>query len=317
MDLSIERSVMKVTELPGEGHSIQLSDEFLRGLIRQNPTLSAVKIGLYLVAIAALAAAAAANFGTVSNILIVIGLGITFAHGLELQHEALHGNLFHSRKINAIAGTVLGAPMLVSFTHYRSCHFHHHRFVGTPRDAELFDYSIRSLRNPVALFVRAWNLQRIPRFVVTLLGLLQNDFPDPVPVAQRKRLLAEYAGLAALLLAGLYLVFAGGHSILLAIWFIPWLCIAEPIHFLFELPEHLGCDAKNSDILRNTRSYPSNRLWAYLTNHNNFHIEHHLYPKIPSHRLRLLHEAVGGAQGHCSRNYAEAVREIVAAIPRS
>ncbi|MEC5293519.1 hypothetical protein VSX64_23335 [Aurantimonas sp. C2-6-R+9] len=43
-----------------------------------------------------------------------LGLGLIFAHGLELQHEALHGILLRGETANRLAGSLLGAPMLAS-----------------------------------------------------------------------------------------------------------------------------------------------------------------------------------------------------------
>ena len=76
--------------------------------------------------------------------------------------------MFERNIYNRIAGFLTGAPMLVSYTHYRFQHLHHHRFIGTDKDKELFDYDPKSLRNPVTFVLRGLNLWRVPRFFMTL-----------------------------------------------------------------------------------------------------------------------------------------------------
>jgi len=216
-------------------------------------------------------------------------LGLVYAHGLELTHEALHHNMFERNRYNRILGFITGAPMLVSYSHYRFQHLHHHRFVGTERDKELFDYDAKSLRNPFAFFARAWNLMRIPRFFMTLIRMWRGQFPEVFATpAQQKDAVVEYTIIASIFVLALALTLTGVTKFFLLVWFIPWLGFGEFFHFLIELPEHTGCDKANRDVRINTRTYRTNPVWFYITNGNNFHIEHHLYPHVAVHKLRHL-----------------------------
>lgn len=69
----------------------------------------------------------------------IVLLGVMYAHGVELQHQVLHGDGTGNRAIDRVAGIVLGAPMLVSYTHYQYTHLRHHRDLGTDRDKEFFN----------------------------------------------------------------------------------------------------------------------------------------------------------------------------------
>ena len=163
------------------------------------------------------------------------------------------------------------------------------------------------------MFVRVWNLIRIPSFLVTFLGMLQGDFPDKVAPADHKALLFEYTFMFALLAFALASPFFWDNTMLF-VWIIPWLAVAEPLHFLAEIPEHIGCDRKTRSILANTRSYRTNPVWAYLINYNNFHIEHHLFPAVPAHRLSDIHDQVVGGGGHCSAGYWSSLSEIYTTV---
>ena len=137
-------------------------------------------------------------------------LGLVYAHGLELTHEALHHNMFERNRYNRILGFMTGAPMLVSYSHYRFQHLHHHRFVGTAQDKELFDYDARSLRNPIAFIARAFNLMRIPAFFRTLLRMWRGQFPDVFATpAQQNDALVEYIIIASVFTLALTLTLLG------------------------------------------------------------------------------------------------------------
>src|ERR1700761_40129 len=46
-------------------------------------------------------------------------LGAAYAHGVELQHQALHQSGFQSHAASRLFGILLGLPMLVSYSSYQ------------------------------------------------------------------------------------------------------------------------------------------------------------------------------------------------------
>jgi len=263
--------------------------DLLIGWSQRDAGRSLLKGGVYAVCALTLIAAILMLKSWWAVLLCQALLGLVYAHGLELTHEALHHNMFERNRYNRILGFITGAPMLVSYSHYRFQHLHHHRFVGTEQDKELFDYDAKSLRNPVAFFARAWNLMRIPSFFRTLIRMWRGQFPEVFATpAQQKDAVVEYTIIASVFVLALALTLTGVTKFFLLIWFIPWLVFGEFFHFLVELPEHIGCDKTNRDVRINTRTYRTNPVWFYITNGNNYHIEHHLYPHVAVHRLRDL-----------------------------
>jgi len=295
---------------------IEVSKAAIQQLSAKDPWVSSAKVAAYLFFVGVFAAVYCITDSSWLRALAVIALGITYAHGVELQHEALHGNLFGRRALDRAVGFLTGAPMLVSYTQYRAYHLHHHRCVGTRKDEELFDYTPRSLSNPLSTFLRVWNLVKLPAFLATFLRMLQGEYPDKLKPADRPALLAEYALLFAMLSLAIGSAVWLGNTTLLMLWIVPWLAVAEPVHFMVEIPEHIGCNRGTRSILENTRSYPAHPFWAYLTNFNNFHIEHHLFPTVPAHRLGVLHARIRRAKGHCSEGYWHALGEVYSTVRR-
>lgn len=226
-------------------------------------------------------------------IILQLLLGITFAHGLELQHECLHHNFFHSKILNRFFGFLFGVPMLVSYTHYRVQHLHHHKYLGTEKNAEIFDYDESSLENFNKLFVRAWNFARVPTFFSTLFNLMKGKYPEVFSTEKAKKdVLIEYLVLVTIFLTLFSISVFDVSLIPLKIWFVPWLVFGEFFHFLIELPEHIYCNKTTTDVFLNTRSIETNSIINYITNGNNYHVEHHLYPSVAVHNLEKVHHTI-------------------------
>ena len=67
-------------------------------------------------------------------------------HGLLIGfHEASHGLLRKSRRINEIDGLLLGTFSLMSFSLYRAAHQSHHAHLATERDEELWPFVVPSM----------------------------------------------------------------------------------------------------------------------------------------------------------------------------
>jgi fatty acid desaturase len=130
---------------------------------------------------------------------------------------------------------------------------------------------------------------RIPSFFKTLIRMWRGKFPEVFATpAQQNDAVVEYTIIASVFVLALALTLTGVTKFFLLMWFIPWLVFGEFFHFLIELPEHIGCDKTNRDVRVNTRTYRTNPVWFYITNGNNYHIEHHLYPHVAVHKLRDL-----------------------------
>ena len=254
------------------------------------------------------------------NELIILGLqlslGVVFAHGLELQHECLHHNMFRSPSLNRLCGAMLGVPMLVSYTHYKIQHLHHHKFVGTPEDAEIFDYRASQFTSLPGLISRVWNLARIPMFLLTFIGILQGRMPSAFEQEGRKRrhLRLEYWLIATLFVTALIVTACANVHVFIRVWFIPWLLFAEVTHVLIELPEHIGCDRNVADPRWNTRSYATNCVWQYIANWNNYHVEHHCWPNLSTGHLREASEILRATERHCARSYWAAASAVIKSI---
>ncbi|WP_204038468.1 fatty acid desaturase family protein [Micromonospora qiuiae] len=250
-------------------------------------------------------------------------IGLIFAHALELQHEALHGLAFRSRRANEIAGICLGLPMLVSFADYQVSHLRHHRDLGTDRNREFFDYGDqygagnRGRASRFALLtVRFLMFNHYRQFVAKLwLTVTGRQFPGETPVSSR-RIRRDHLVILGVLALTAALSVAVGEPLVLTAWLLPLVLVACPVHALIELPEHYGCQTDTQEVFLNTRTVRTNRIVVWFVNANNYHVEHHLKPRAPFSELPSLHREVAPQSAHVSDGYRRILPDLLGAMWR-
>ncbi len=223
----------------------------------------------------------------------VIGLGLVYAHLIELQHELLHHHCFKSPVLSRIVGFLVGLPMLISYSHYQYDHLRHHRYLGTPENVDPFEYNHQDL-NSVTGFVRGvFNYNRyITVFKRIKKALLNETISDGRNAAAERRIKQEYL-LFGILIAVAFIIALITQSVLpLLLWFAP-LAVAEPAHFLIELPEHYGLEAySNPNVFDNTRTISGSWFSHWFTNYNTLHTAHHYNFGVPMTNIPGLYKIV-------------------------
>ncbi|MBY8856664.1 fatty acid desaturase [Nocardia sp. CA2R105] len=84
-----------------------------------------------------------------------------------------------------------------------------------------------------------------------------------------------------------------------------------------ELPEHILCETRTTDVLRNTRSIRGSRISTWFTNGNNLHIEHHAAMAVPINRLRERHAEAAAYGTYVQRSYLSFYRDVAVAVRHS
>lgn len=230
----------------------------------------------------------------VLTVFAMVGLGLVYAHLVELQHECLHHHAFRSRRLNRIFGFLSGVFLLSNYSHYRYEHLLHHANLGSPDNGEFFNYRFRNLDSFFGFAKAAFHLGR---FVDVGRAILQS-FGSSKQFAENRdresdRIRTEYRLLLLCVVAAVAaaLVWNGLWFLVLA-WLLPALLVGEPAHFLIEMPEHFGLNTQtNPNVLTNTRTIRAGRMLTWFTNMNNLHTAHHFNYSVPMVNVRRLYES--------------------------
>ena len=246
----------------------------------------------------------------------ILILGSMFAHAIELQHQCLHYSAFKSRRANRIIGVLLGLPTLTSFQAYRRSHLEHHRNLGTSADTPFFTY--RFIKSPSlgALLFDLFGVAHIKASVSAIFGNGDSrliSLPQGDETANNSERL-DYALMGFMLVCAALTMMIFGSAFVLKIWIVPFLFVAQPLHFLIELPEHLGCNERSTDVFHNTRTIVGSKFSRWFTNFNNLHVEHHLEPTISMNQLPAVFVSVQGQHKHLEQTYWQFYRSLYKSI---
>jgi fatty acid desaturase len=198
-----------------------------------------------------------------------------------LLHEGLHGVLLVGPAGNRALSVLLGAPLLMSYSAYRVLHLRHHRYLGDPRDPD--DYH-NYTRSPALI----WALHYTRIFLGSFLYLLLIPFLALRHGAARERraVLGEYTLLIVLWVCiGLSVPW----PLLLHGWLLPALITGLLVNLRGFCQHGL---AEAGDPFLASRSILPNPLVAFILLNENLHLEHHLFPDVPSHNLPALRRLI-------------------------
>jgi fatty acid desaturase len=224
-----------------------------------------------------------------------------------LLHEGMHGTLFRARRLNHVVSVALGACVWMSYTAYQVMHLRHHRYLGDARDPDDYDNYSRDHRVVWALhFVRllfgsALYLMLIPYYA--------SRYGNEV---ERRRVVGEYA-----LLAAVYgtLWARVPHAALLWGWVVPLLIVGWLTN-LRGFTQHGIGEARDPFLA--SRDIEAAPWLATLLLHENLHLEHHLFPEVPSYHLGQLAKLVRPRMPRALRcaSYGEFLWGFLRATPR-
>lgn len=209
------------------------------------------------------------------------GTAIAINTFILFMHEGMHGTLFTSRFWNRWVSVALGTTFCLSFTSYRVMHTRHHQYLGDSRDPD--DYHNYTDNRLLIWLLHYFRLILGVYVYLVLIPILAFRYGSPT---EWRRIVEEY-----LVLAAIYFVAAAviPLDLLLFIWLIP-LVIAAHMTAVRGLTQHGITNAQDPFLA--SRSIQASPLVAFCLLNENFHLEHHLFPEIPSYHLAEVHRLI-------------------------
>ena len=217
---------------------------------------------------------------------IIIGFCL---HGLGVfMHEGAHNCLFR-KPFDRVIGFLCGLPVFFSCSNYRATHMLHHKYENSAQDPDNLEanFPFKPLR---WLIYYSWLFVGMPMYIllVTVTGPFRAE-------SAKERF---YCVLETVLIAGFFtMVFtlASRHnagSIVTNGWALalPFAVLVANIRGLAEHTLLRHEDPPNQ--IKSTRSLPSNRFISFFFNNQNYHLEHHLFPRVPWYNLPKVHQVL-------------------------
>jgi fatty acid desaturase len=232
-------------------------------------------------------------------------------------HESGHGTAFRTRWMANAVYQIASFMMMRDPTVWRWSHTRHHTdtlIVG--RDPEI---QVMRPARLAKLLVNFFGLYDVPRALCDLVlhgsGRLTAQEATFVPEPERPKVyrtarisLAVYlVAVAACVLTGsiLPLMYIGGPRV-----------YGTFMHIVYGLTQHAGMGENVLDHRLNTRTVKMCRVNRFLYWNMNYHVEHHMFPMVPYHRLPELHDEISGDLAPAYPSLWAAYKELVPAVLR-
>lgn len=206
-----------------------------------------------------------------------------------VMHDCAHDTLFRTRILNLRMGIVCGWLVGADFLEYKRVHLDHHRFNGTERDPQWSETG-GGLHGATRwrIIWHLFNALAGQRVLSYLAGYHTGRSAQLAPASK-----VRFPNWAGIVLAQAAIAVVASNFGRL-----PWLVLVYPVSAgtialllarLRTFAEHIRPDGVS--IFDFTRSHRPNWIDAFLLYdaHFNYHLEHHIFPHIPSGRLPQFH----------------------------
>ncbi len=207
----------------------------------------------------------------------------TVIHGIgNFMHEGIHGNLFRKPLFDHWFGFLAGLPVLFPISAYGANHLRHHKYTRTERDPDEMK-NITKHKGLLSVFFYIWIV------IGTVIYSVYVPFQVHKTGTRKERLsmVVERVMILTFLASLLFAAYRFGFlDILIHCWFIP-LVVTNFLGNTRGWAEHQLTSTDHP--LKQTRTVRSNPVYSYFNIHLNYHLEHHLFPRVPWYNLPRLH----------------------------
>ncbi len=313
------RSAVEAGLANADWYRVPVERKRLKELMRRQDTTAIIHTVIWLGLIAGLGTLTVVTWLSWWTLLIAVPYGMLWALGGDSRcHEAGHGTAFRTRWMNDVVFQIgcfmtLREPLVRRWDHTR----HHTDTIIVGRDREIIEE-----RPPrVVHFVLLWT--GLPMVVPQVWGMLRHSvghiaedekqlIPEsewPKMLQQARIILAVHAGTIAVAIAlGTILpLMLTSFATLYGAWAIFWV----------GLTQHIGLAEDVTDFRLNSRTVHMNPWLRFCYWNMHYHLEHHMYPMVPFHALKELHEEV---KDQCPPTYRSTFQvyrsEIIPALRR-
>jgi fatty acid desaturase len=234
----------------------------------------------------------------VAGVMALVAASAHGAHVLEwVGHEGIHLTLHRNRWVSVVMGSFFAAMAAFPAVGYGLAHWSHHRFANQASDPDAHTYSRFHTFWSRLLFAGLVARWTSVENLLKLIGGGPPRFPYQLPFSARAQRGLACVDIACLFFwATVYTVIGVAHPAFVLLSVCLPMAIATAISGLRAYIEHAGTGL---GAFRDTRSYGAT-VCTWLLFGNNHHLEHHLYPGVPCHRLREVHRLLE-AEGYLAR----------------
>ncbi len=257
------------------------------------------------------------TWGTWWTVPFLLFYGVMYSMSDHHAHELSHGTPFKTRWLNDFLYWISGFMTLHETYFWRWSHTRHHtETLHVGRDPEI------AVMSPAKIARLLLDFFYLPSGITQIRNILRhatgNIVPDGehfIPEKERSKVIWNSRAYVAIFVATIAM------ALILKSW-LPILLIVTPRFYggffaqFFNITQHAGLRENCHDHRQNCRTFYTNPVFRFLYMNMNYHIEHHMFPMVPYHRLPEMHAAI---KDQCPPVYPSVwacYREMIPAILR-
>lgn len=238
-----------------------------------------------------------------------------------IWHECGHRTAFKSRKLNDFFYHIGSFMNSFEAVRFKWSHSLHHNYTGSidPHDFEV-DGSIfwkpKKLLNFFIIFIPGIGLLNLNKSIQKeifqhALGIKTKVMKECIPDHKKQSCIFVSRVYVFLWISIVIFSMVINSALPIFLFLIPK--FFATLNIIWGLTQHIGLQDKVKDHRLSTRSIRLNPILSFIYWNMEYHIEHHMFPSVPSYNLPKLHEAIKH-QLPKPQSLFQAYKEIIPAI---
>ena len=304
----------------------KIDKKTLKELSKRSDIKGLLDISIFIVALILSGYLCIISWGTLWSIPALLLYGnIFYCKIISIQHETNHETYFKTRALNKFFYHITSLLGGFEAVRWKWSHFHHHTYTIFTHE-EVYDYEnnspkptepIRFLLNflPLGPIINIQKIRHFTHFEIIKhsFGIITPVVNITVPEKEIKKIINS-----SRLYFGFWLIIILS-SILFKTWLPIIMLILPPFYgntilMICGMTQHAGLADNVKDHRKSTRTVIMNPFFSFLYSNMEYHIEHHIFPKIPCHNLKAFHNVVKDQMPTPRKGIINAYKEIIPAI---
>ena len=304
----------------------KIDKKTLKELSKRSDIKGFLDISIFIVALILSGYLCIISWGTLWSIPALLLYGnIFYCKIISIQHETNHETYFKTRALNKFFYHITSLLGGFEAVRWKWSHFHHHTYTIFTHE-EVYDYEnnspkptepIRFLLNflPLGPLINIQKIRHFTHFEIIKhsFGIITPVVNITVPEKEIKKIINS-----SRLYVGFWLIIIAS-SILFKTWLPIIMLILPPFYgntilMICGMTQHAGLADNVKDHRKSTRTVIMNPFFSFLYSNMEYHIEHHIFPKIPCHNLKAFHQVVKDQMPTPRKGVINAYKEIIPAI---
>ena len=306
----------------------KIDKKTLKELSKRSDSKGLIDISVFIVVLLLSGYLCVVSWGTLWSIPALLLYGnIFYCKIISIQHETNHETYFKTRALNKFFYHITSLLGGFEAVRWKWSHFHHHTYTIFTHE-EVYDYEnnspkptepIRFLLNflPLGPLINIQKIRHFTHFEIIKhsLGIITPVVKITVPEKEIRKIINS-----SRLYVGFWLIIIA-TSILFKTWLPIIMLILPPFYgntilMICGMTQHAGLADNIKDHRKSTRTVIMNPFFSFLYSNMEYHIEHHIFPKIPCHNLKAFHQVVKEQMPPPKKGVINAYKEIIPAIFR-